>query len=577
MHRTPGFAATVKELFSRRTTRGAASRRRGTSRNGDQRVETLEPRLALAVAAFFEPTSATLLASPGSDLYLTKVVGDELWVGESSTFVGRQTIPAISTLGTLAITTGVEKTDTDVEFAGFPMSSANTTTFVLSKTFLLDNRDGGQVGSSEGGELYGTLTCVQPDGTTSTWTFTNWDLNTADPAYNLSLIRFTSGPKYGGPRTRFAPGGEPTIFVQPRTGYYVPLSIELINNTSVNIGQAAASLQIRWNQPLTNQQQATIKEVRYDRGVFGPFGDVTSTPQTDRDLLPSAPQRNAVFNLPAAAEVGSLGIVPGTLTGTIAVDGVPLDFTTRRASDQLYFTGGPSPTRGVLTTADGSRLYVTGRYESAGRISLTFESGITVGGAPQDPGRVLVSANYGVRTTGPKAGDVTFFAGHDLTNPIAVDVLTPGSTVHVDSPLLSSGEIAINATNVRFEGTTTTPGVLRVNAPNVSTAANIQTAQARAEISAAGQVLRLIPVAGFEGSGYDADKPPTVTIGAPQSVRAEAALGRVNGSVVSINLNEQGSGYVTAPAITITPPDQPGGVQAVVTCPHGWNQFLSPG
>jgi hypothetical protein len=205
---------------SPRQRRRAASRRRARRGDSTLDLQALEQRYALAVAAFFEPTSATLLASPGSNLYLTKVVGDELWVGESSTFVGRKTIPAISTLGTLAITTGVEKNDTNVEFAGFPLSSANTTTFVLSKNRVMDDKNGGGLNSGyEGGEFYGTLTCVQPDGRKSTWTFTDWDFDTADPAYNLSQIRFTSGPGYGGTRTRFAPGGEPTSFVQPQPGY----------------------------------------------------------------------------------------------------------------------------------------------------------------------------------------------------------------------------------------------------------------------------------------------------------------------------------------------------------------------
>lgn len=265
MSRNSGFAATVKELFSRRNTRGPASRRRVAARRQGQRIETLEPRLAMAVATFFEPTSATLLASPGSNLYVTKVVGDELWAAESSTFVGRESIPAISTRGTLAITTGVEKNDTDIDFAGFPLSSSSTTAFVLSKTRLMDNKNGGSVEtSSEGGELYGTLTCVQPDGTTSTWTFTDWNLNNSDPAYDLSQIRFTSGPGYGGTRTWFAASGNPTSFTQPKTGYYVPQSIELANNSG-DIAQQAATLRILWNQPLTSAQNPTIAEVRYDR------------------------------------------------------------------------------------------------------------------------------------------------------------------------------------------------------------------------------------------------------------------------------------------------------------------------
>lgn len=569
MSRNPGFAATVKELFSRRTARGPASRRRVTTRRNDHRLETLEPRLAMAVATFFEPTSATLLASPGSNLYLTKVVGDELWAAESSTFVGRDSIPAISTRGTLAITTGVEKNDSDVEFAGFPMASGDTTFFVLSKTRVMDNKNGGGLSFSEGGELYGALTCVQPDGTMSTWTFSDWNLNNADPAFDLSQIRFTSGPGYGGTRTWFAASGAPTSFTQPKTGHYVPQSIEIANNSG-DIAQQAAMLRIRWNQPLTAMQNVTIAEVRYDRAQAIDTGaSVSPTPQIDRNLLPSAPERSAEFTLPGASEIGSLGIVPGTLSGTIIVDGVPLGFSTRRAFNQLYFDGGPAPTRGVLATADGSQLYVTGMYDTTGRLFLSFATRAVVGTGlsvfesfiPQAPGRVLVSANYGVSTTGSSAGDVTFFAGHDITNPIAVNVLTPGSTVRVESPLLSSGNIDINATNVNFASDSSTPGVLSVGAPNVVTTSIEWAALARAEINN-GEVVRLIPVVGFEGSGYDADSVNIVSVAPPQSVSATATLSRVNGSVAKINLTQKGSGYATAPAVTISAPDQVNGVLA---------------
>jgi subtilisin-like proprotein convertase family protein len=584
-HHRNGIENLVHRIFDRRLA-ARGGRRQSRRRAEALTTQQLEQRLALAVEVFVAPTSTTLVATPGSDLYLTKVVGDELWVADTSTFVGKKSVPLISTLGTLAITTGALKQDADVETDAFPTSplNASLTSFVLSKTRVMDNVDGDTSSSSRlGGELYGTVQLMQPDGNTSIWSFTSWNLSTASPAYNVSRINFTSGPGYGGTRKGLLPeaGGEIETYEPPPRGYYVPTAIRLINNScdSQEIGRKAATLEIDWNQPLTTDTQVTITSVTYDRatGIDDGFNSINRQRETDRNLQPSTATSGARFTLPGSKEAGNFAVVPGTLSGRILLDGNALRFDTRRDSRTLHFpdypvVGADDQPRGRIATSDGSLLTVTGSCDSRGWVTLNFSyeyfNGSRIEYRAQAPGRVRVSADYAVSQTGLVGGDVTFFAGFNITNPIVVDMLTPGSTVHVASPITSTGDIRIGSTNTRFDSNTTSPGVVRVESPTVPrledptilTDADTKTAKATAEIFD-GKLVGIVPVSGSEGSGYVPGISPVITITPQPNATARAAIGQISGEVYSINLPERGSGYTTAPSVTISAPG-PGGVQA---------------
>ena len=135
----------VSGVFGSRMTKAKTNRR--SRPVSCHRPEQLEQRLAFALATFVEPTpddgqprAVTLVSSPGSDLYVTKIAGDTLWAAESSTFVGRSEIPNISAQGTLAITTGVIKQDFGLDAVNYPMAGPNLTltqtTFALSKGYI---------------------------------------------------------------------------------------------------------------------------------------------------------------------------------------------------------------------------------------------------------------------------------------------------------------------------------------------------------------------------------------------------------------------------------------------------------
>ncbi len=96
------------------------------------RQESLEPRLAMAIAGFFSPTSATVTVSPGSDLYLTQTADGTLLVDDNSAFAHPQSTPSISNIPTLAIASGERQVDLGVPANNSPMyGSSNQTGFVL--------------------------------------------------------------------------------------------------------------------------------------------------------------------------------------------------------------------------------------------------------------------------------------------------------------------------------------------------------------------------------------------------------------------------------------------------------------
>lgn len=64
------------------------------------------------------------------------------------------------------------------------------------------------------------------------------------------------------------------------------------------------------------------------------------------------------------------------------------------------------------------------------------------------------------------------------------------------------------------------------------------------------------------GSQYDPQNPPTVTIGGPGSGASAVALVNVDGTISFVRITAEGTGYVTAPPVTIS---ASGGVTAIAT------------
>jgi hypothetical protein len=297
----------------------------------------------------------------------------------------------------------------------------------------------------------------------------------------------------------------------------------------------------------------------------------------DRNLDPSA-GATPRFQLPVTP-TNPGGIVPGTLAGTINVDGFANAFRT----DALFSVGnnprtvplffgnqnaGAAGTTGsfIINGGTGSQRTVTATgyvdYD-LGRIFLEFTGG-------QDPGPVSVtSASYATFNQDAASSTFTLAPGQDFSRQLYVDLLTPGSRVDIASPVLqtvTSGNLFLNATNVNFNAQTRVNN--RFDVSNTDTTlldvvadrnAFTTTALARAVVDTAGGISALGIVPFLGGQGYDAASPPIVTIAPPPAtsaggVQATATAVVRNGSVVDFIITNPGSGYTTTPTVTIAPP-----------------------
>ena len=522
--------------------RGRAGRRgavRKATGNGFA-AESLEQRLAFSVAGFLSGNVATLVAAPESDLYVTKVVNGDIWYDDNSSFTTRGTLASgvLSSVQTLSVISGRERQDLGVRADGSPMLATNSlqTSFALQHMYLVDS-----------GELSGDFSCVQPDGTTSTWHFTSEQPTPS--TYDYTQIRITSGPGWDGK--------------QATNGYFVPTRVLLsnkVNNAGDDFDLGASTIDVDWNQPLTVAENPTLVSATYTHGVFwdpGLFGYTLVTRGGTTSTSLASVGSSTVYTLPSAAESNGLRIISGTLSGTLSINGIPLDFTTAVGSTALNFIGNARNPAGGL-------LGVTGRYTDDGKVYVSFQGDANP--REQNPGPATLSTRYAVFATSPTAsnvGGVTVYAGHDITQNININLLSPGSTVNFDSPITAPDTFSVSATNINVSSRLQTQGVLSFGDRSVSGGAIVvRNAAATAQVDKDGSLLRVSSIVGSEGAGYSLVAPPTVLIDAP--VRRAVGKVSINGSLESIVLGNGGSGYNTAPLVTVSAPAA-GGTQATAT------------
>ena len=526
--------------------------------------EVLERRLALDTDGLLSGDTATIVVTPSSDLYITQIANGDIWFDDNSSFLNHGTknfsAASLASVQTLAITTGMLQRDADVKADGSPMVSAGslTTSFALQDMYL-----------TNASEMYGSFSCTQPDGTKTTWSFTSWDGNTTGGGISdIAALRLSSGYGYGGgQKYKTSRLNEP--FTPAPTGYYVPQSISITNKTIGYEGSlisGATTVDVVWNQPLTQSQQPVLDRADYSQVVGWFEGDPVVGPGASSNRPASVNPTGAVFTLPSAANPGSLGVIPGTLQGKIVINGAALAYSTSRSSNQLIFAGAPT---GAAANTSGGPLTVSGNYSPDGKVYLSFTSPSDPEPA-QAPGLVTVSADYAVYATSSDAMSATVYAAHDIEKNFDVSLLSPGSTMNFDSPVTSrqAVDFKVSATNVNINSQVQTNATLRVGVNDNTGSAKpngavVRAARAIAEI-VNGRVASVRPVVGFEGAGYSPDAPPTVVIGMPQSTSAQVKLSGINGVVDSISLTTRGVGYTVAPEVTISAPnDKKNGKQAV--------------
>jgi hypothetical protein len=603
---------------------------------------------------------AIIASDDGDDVFIRQVASltQDLQVDDNASFLDYEIIDNIDgNYQQIFVTNGTRRVETqpirpDFDPTAFsPEGTGYRTRFMLTREEL---RESSPLDTIEGGSFQ----YVQDDFTVSTWTF---------------------GPDGG---TGFPPLlTGPGVSLPLPAGHIFPTGIVLSANpnTRGNVGQSAVD--ITWSDIPTPGNRLVIASITY----FHSDSSNVIVRDTDFNLFPNEAlaQTTLNFTLPQAQATTqdgvtlreSLGVIPGTFRGergAISVrwsDGVtydlpgfradvngvlrfnqfvaPQNYTGSRYKDSYAFFEPPGmgvvAVRGEVTTAGVVQLFFQ-KYEVVDGVNFTDETGARWAGFGFDdqaslagvPGPVTISnVEYLTYTRDAEPNTATFFAGQTITREVTVDLLAPGSTLNIESPinvdpnntsfyqstvseLVQLPDVDFRATNVNIRADVTTPDRVSIGHsqiardrlsipfddvnpyllspslptlyernlrpqtetpilpnggspelrrftavdPNASASDALVFGQAVAiaEVSQGGAIFELTLLPGFEGSGYDPDNPPVVTIAPPSGVGTPATaaaivspIGRISGfQILNPGAGYGGSG--TRPLVTIDPP-----------------------
>ncbi len=631
----------MQTLFGRISSRSAAGvslrisglrRARGSRRAASQLLhesERLEPRYAFDVGVLDYVTSfdavdnsirypgrVYVASSNASDVYLQRVTSspEDLLVADNGSFLNNQVVNSIQNFDSMLVTNGVRRFDT-VEATQWWLFPNNTTRLALANNDVFGSDPSGQsiqVGefTSNGiADLSGSIRYTQADGVESVWTFTAWDGERVRTRPSELII--SSGPGYASRETSEA---DRSIRPRPelRTGYLYPVSVRPRFN---GLGD---HLEIEWSaspvRPPIVAATYTFADVIVGR-LFNISQDssagTAANPLVEFEL-PGA--RSATYD--GNNQQVSLGVIPGTLTGSVSIGSLSASLADRVAVDgstSLLLNGTQASVLddrrwiGPFLTSIDSYFIGTG---SVGTHSVSVEvtrdedrddfffpegagdthrndpfAGWNVNTAIGQS--VTATVSYLVFARDPQPNTVTFAPGLDIANEVTVDLLVAGSTLNVNSPIrvsVTDGDIDLRATNININAPVSTPDRMyigrsqtHVNQPRLllpleagdyddglldtptfnplRAPGNVaKQVLARAEVSPDGAVRRLVVLPGDEGYGYDADNPPAVYVGAPAPQRGSVVVTSLSGSVTRVAVNDGGTGYANgATAVASTP------------------------
>jgi len=551
------FANILSSVFAdSRSGTGRRAGRRTSTRRGRRRAtasvagERLEQRQLLAVTTFSEASISngwvTIVAEGGDNVFIQQNAGNphSIRIADNSSFTNSTVVGGpvglggasqqlagvdINAIKTLNITSGTLRRDAEVYARGYPMVEPNVTRFALSGNYL-------RLSDWDGTRLNGQLSIVQPDGRTEYWKF-----------------------------TQLASGRQPTfttgigIDTSPKPGDYYPTSIYAWDGLNPN---GLSEIEVRWNVaqlPLTSVP--VLEDVQW---INNPSGRTFGPVNVRESVLRPASPETTFIPLPHAAGLGLNEIIASTYQSTLVIQGITVNVTTSGSlatPNQLMFNGKPAH---AIYNIPGYNPpvthFVTGRlvtgvddpvYGTERGIELTMSGECAV---------QLKSARYAM----PGGGDpvtATIFNGQDLHAAVNVNLVQPGSTFNLDSPLhvnTGNGGITLRATNVNFNAEASTKEDLTIGAAVVSSAQAWERATAIAQI-VDGKVRGVEIPSGWGGAGFDADDPPTVTIAVPagQGGTAAIAVADVDASttrIVRIRVIDGGTGYTETPSVQIAAP-----------------------
>lgn len=601
-----GFLARVAPKLSRprrRQRNDRQPRRRRPASSFGLRQEQLEQRLAMAVNVSGFPNAvdfagqrliddgvAVIASDSGDDVFIKQVATvvssplvpptaaarQDLLVADNGSFFGYTPIHDIDAYHGIFVTNATRRFETVVPV---DRQISRQSSFLVSREELTGN-------------FNGTLSYLQADGTRSTWNF-------QDGASSI-----ISGP-----------GVSSTL----PAGYIYPLSISLDANPNSTQEFEQSSFVISWSDVPASLDRARVDTITYDHSDSIPGVTTATEFNLGMNVATGVATGNVLrFSLPgnfAATDDGntlheSLGVVPGSLEGTLSI----------------VWTGGSGVSFDFRNDYDGNVVFSQpgfGSFNSYAAVDLGGFGWISVAGGRIDNGVLTVSVNrwdaldtatwtdvYGVaRTTfqpltwsravpgvpGPAEltnvsyltytrnqvpNEATFFPGQTITREVTVDLLTPGSTVNIDSPIRvaqsirengspGGGDVDLRVTNINVRATTAAPDRFFVGHSQSSTTDRLTlpeeedyivtpslpgfytgrpaavTAQAIVEVDSSGRVAAVVLPEGT-GFGYAPAAPPRVRIAAPAlGGRQATAIANVaaDGRVTGFTVTDPGAGY----------------------------------
>ena len=624
-----------------RLTRLASAASKGNQHLGV--LERLEPRLALDVGVQAYVTATDTIGGtryPGrvfiasnnaSDVYMQRVASEprDLLVADNGSFLNNTVVNRINDYDSIFVTNGVRRTES-VEASRWWLFGDNSTRLALENQDVVAGNWSGsyviQIGTFpfinevRYSDISGTIQYQQADGTTSEWTFTAW--NGSEVVDNPANLFISSGPGYVSTETSQA---DRTTRPRPelRTGYIYPTSVSLVNRTG------GSYLDINWsNTPVAPP------EVRCDY-IFNRFTNNFFEGWDAQTAIGTAANPSLIFDLPQSRSAVydgddnqvSLGLIPGSLTGFFNIGSLSGSVSTRltESGETVLIING-TRAGGLDQRRIGSSNVNSGTTEGTGfsyvlasgdagfhqvSLNLTRDESLDDFFRPEVPGdsisdqffagwnvtrgqSVGATVSYLVYARDPQANRVVFAPGLDFTNEVTVDLLTPGSTIDINSPIavnITDGDIDLRATNVNINAPVETPDWLYVgrsqthenqsrlllpletgvvvpnsdyddgliDTPTLNPSRRRSTIAkqvvAEALVSPDGEIRRLVVLPGDEGYGYDPDDPPFVYVGSPSPQAGTASVIALSGSVNRPRITAGGTKYENGATLTASLPE----------------------
>ena len=212
------------------------------------------------------------------------------------------------------------------------------------------------------------------------------------------------------------------------------------------------------------------------------------------------------------------------------------------------FSNGPTPAMIASATATIGSGMVTGINVAKGGSGYSSPPAVTISGGGGTGATAVATVSGGAVT------------GFTLTGPVGSITVSPGAG--------GSGYSSTNPPAVTV-AMPTSPGV------QATAAAVVNSAGVVTGITLTGPVSVIMVTGG--GSGYSSTNPPMVTIAAPTTSGSPAtaiAIVNVGGVVTGLTITNPGSGYTSAPQVTIAPPASGTTATATATIALGGSGYL---